>query len=235
MKDLLSNIRDIVIIAGIYLYFIAWVYVHQYFQLFGISMEALKIDYSSLLVYSYNVITSRLFLTYLLIIAVIVLIAFLIFWLLRRSAIATSLTRFKSNNAMFLRILVLVIIFPLVFQVAQQTAVENYREDRLKTLSLKTIQFIFRKDAEGLTPAVMLDSVLPRTNPFYQDIALLKSDSVQALRLLGESDDYYIVLNQPAVVYLEDKNTGQKKPVLPRGYVYFVDKKDILLTKIILH
>src|SRR4051794_38644152 len=77
MGELLKQIRDLTIIVGIYLYFIAWVYVHFYYEQFGISTESVKIDYNSYLMYSYNVVTSAKFLFW-----VKVLVWLMLLWLI---------------------------------------------------------------------------------------------------------------------------------------------------------
>jgi len=80
MDKLLSTARDLLITIGIFLYFSAWVYIHFYYQQFGISTETLKLDYSSYLVYSYNVLSSGTFLFY----ASVILILLLSVWVLIR-------------------------------------------------------------------------------------------------------------------------------------------------------
>jgi hypothetical protein len=77
-----------------------------------------------------------------------------------------------------------------------------------------------------MSPTVVLDSSLSKSEVFYSDISLIKNDPQQLLRFLAESDKYYIVLHQRPF----NKMLG----ALPSGYVYYIDKKDILLSKIIL-
>ena len=43
----LSDIRDLLIVIGIYCYFIAWVYLQTYYDSFGIATESLRLDYSA--------------------------------------------------------------------------------------------------------------------------------------------------------------------------------------------
>jgi hypothetical protein len=243
MGELLKQIRDLTIIVGIYLYFIAWVYVHFYYEQFGISTESVKIDYNSYLMYSYNVVTSAKFLFW-----VKVLVWLMLLWLIflffinrleKRYIFLRKLHAFLSGNvfilyvkklnkqySLLLLIVVLLVIFPLVFKVARQVAIDNYYEDRRHTANLKTIQFIFRKDADLMSPTAVLDSSLSKSEVFYSDISLIKNDPQQLLRFLAESDKYYIVLHQRPF----NKMLG----ALPSGYVYYIDKKDILLSKIIL-
>ena len=243
MGSSLSKLRDLTIIVGIYLYFIAWVYVHYYYQQFGISTSSLKIDYSTYLMYSYNVLISERFLSWFIALIVVALLRMLLLWLIatrkERSSFFKKADNILKGNAflnignnpdksysLFFLICILLVIFPLLFRISRLTAIENYREDRRQIQHLKTIRFIFREDADLLSPATALDSTLSREDIFYQDIALIKNDTTQILKLLGESDAYYIVLHQQAY-----------NPVLnalPSGYIYYINKKDILLTKIIL-
>lgn len=238
MGEILKVIRDLTIIIAIYLYFIAWVYVHFYYQQFGISTNAVKIDYNSYLMYSYNVLTSSTFISWLNWFCLIVLLFLLVKWMFAKIIFLKRSGEFFSGNilAAYIKklnhqyILFFVIlsgfIFPQLFKISRQVAINQYKEDRLNTHNLKTIQFIFRKDADLMSPAVILDSSLPHDHIFYNDISIIKNDGQQLLRLLGESDNYYIVLQQRPF------NTAVG--ALPTGYVYFIDKKDILLSKIIL-
>ncbi|MDP4260986.1 MAG: hypothetical protein Q8941_00530 [Bacteroidota bacterium] len=243
MGETLSKIRDLTIIIGIYLYFIAWVYVHFYYQQFGISTESVKIDYSTYLVYSYNVLISTKFLYWFIAIALLVLLRAICLWIiaslgqkkaffkkagvfLSGNLIIRYLKKMNQQYSLLLLIVVLVVIFPLLFKVAREVAIDRYREDRIHTENLKTIQFIFRKDADLMSPTVVLDSTLSPNDVFYSDISIIKNDPQQLLKLLGESDKYYIVLQQRPF----NKILG----ALPSGYVYFIDKQDILLSKIIL-
>lgn len=238
--ETLKVIRDFTIILAIYLYFIAWVYVHFYYQQFGISTDAVRIDYNSYLMYSYNVVTSSRFISWmkgcLLIILFLIVIIVLIRWLSAKYATIGKIRMFisttggiKKSGKLYSLLLLLIIsafVFPQLFSIARDVAIDNYKDDRLNTHNLKTIQFIFRKDADVMSPAIVLDSSLSRDNIFYADIALIKNDPQQLLRLLGESDAYYIVLQQ--------RPYNVKVGALPSGYVYFINKKDILLSKIIL-
>ncbi|MDN3654282.1 hypothetical protein QWZ08_01515 [Ferruginibacter paludis] len=243
MADTLKLIRDLTIVTGIYLYFIAWVYVNFYYQQFGISTASIKIDYSSYLMYSYNVITSASFLYWVKVFVVLVLIRLLVLFiidlfrqrytffekintLLLNNLVMVTLKKMIKQYSLLALIIFLVLIFPLLFKVARRVAADNYRQDRIHTENLKSVQFIFRKEADLVSPAIVLDSSLSRNHIFYNDIAILKNDQQQLLRLLAESDDYYIVLQQRPF----NKALG----ALPLGYIYYVNKKDILLSKIIL-
>src|SRR6185503_6308441 len=200
-------------ILAIYLYFIAWVYVHFYYHQFGISTDAIKIDYNSYLVFSYNVVTSVQFISWLKTIALVVLSALaltiIIWWLSRKVTALQKFISYAGSNHFVLRIwqlvkkyrllllvIICILVFPKLFSISREVAIANYREDRQSTQNLKTIEFIFRKDAEFLSPTVVLDSSLSPQNNLFADITIIKNDTQQILRLLGESDQYYIVLQQ---------------------------------------
>lgn len=243
MGETLKQIRDLTIIMGIYLYFISWVYVHFYYQQFGISTESVKIDYNSYLVYSYNVLTSAQFLSFskIFILLILLVVYYLLnIWALEKNfillknlgaSLSTGLVppyvkKLHRQYVLLLLIVFLVIIFPILFRIAREVAIDHYREDRRNPNHLKAIQFIFRKDADLMSPTMLLDSALAEKHIFYSDISLIKNDDQQLLRLLAESENYYIVLRQMA----PEEGIG----VLPSGYVYYIDKKDILLSKVIL-
>ncbi len=239
MGDVLKIIRDLTIIIAIYLYFIAWVYVHFYYQQFGISSSDVNIDLNSYLMYSYNVVTSSLFIKNieaLFFIIFLLLILYIITKVAIKKYYQTPKTlkiketafayihQYQKLFAWLLFFAVSAIVFKPLFQISRQVAIDNYQQDRSNTHNLKTIQFIFRKDADILSPAVVLDSIPLLPNNFSSDIKTIKNDQQQLLRFLGESNDYYIVLQQrPAI-----------NNVVPSGSVYFIDKKDVLLAKIIL-
>ena len=243
MGDALKTIRDFTIILAIYLYFIAWVYVHFYYGQFGISTSAIHIDYNSYLIFSYDVCSSPQFLSWLSRLAGIIIVLIIFIELVRRppskieflkkfsgavkgTSSLVSTWNFFNRNKLFCFIIVSFLIFPKLFSISREVAIANYREDRLSKKNLKTIEFIFRADAEFLSPTVVLDSTLSSQNNLYSDIKVIKNDSNQILRLLGQSDEYYIVLQQRPY----NKELG----VLPTGYVYFIDKKDVLIAKIVL-
>lgn len=242
MDETLKKIRDLTILIGIYLYFIAWIYIHFYYQQFGISTESVKIDYSSYLMYSYNVLSSSKFLFWVNLVILLVLLRLILLWItsglqqksnfikktyavLSNNHITRYIKKINQQYSLLFLMAIQVLIFPLLFKVAREVAIDNYRDDRRHTERLKTIQFIFRKDADIMSPAVALDSTLSPNHVFYNDIGLIKNDEQQLLRLLGESDKYYIVLQQRPF----NKQLG----ALPTGYVYYINKQDVLISKII--
>ncbi|RYZ30183.1 MAG: hypothetical protein EOO10_03760 [Chitinophagaceae bacterium] len=243
MEQTIKKIRDLTFIIVIYLYFVAWIYVHFYYQQFGISTSSIKIDYNSYLMYSYNVVTSPPFIFWLMVVVAVLVLRMLFLFLIAKfggqphrftslrafyayHSLLLRLGEFNKQYSFFLYLFFFIIVFPFLFWVARKVALDNYEEDRKSTKNLKTIQFIFRKGADLMSPAAVLDSTLSKTDLFYHDISLLKRDTSELLRLLGESDDCYIVLQQQPY----DKTVD----ALPTGYVYYIDKKDVLISKIIL-
>jgi len=211
----LSGIRDLLIIIGIYCYFIAWVYLHTYYDSFGIATESLRLSYTSYLIFSYDVLTSDAFIRFSIwaVIAFICLSTIFLFLLHRFQRQGRMRLRFARTCAI---LLAMVALFPILFQIAKQTALANYSDDRTNTGSKHRIEFIFRKD-------IGMDSNVVKSN---YSISLLSSDAGKNLRMLGETDEYFIVLNQ--LPY--DRQVGS----FPEGAVYYVDKKDILVSHIIL-
>ena len=225
MKDNLSKLSNYILFLGIYLYFTAWVYIHFYYDSFGLTTMALKIDYSSYLVYSWDVFSNKSFLWHSAIIITIVIIikkclnSFEKWFPLR-------LINWIKDSQFLILVLCMTAIFPYLFFSAKNIALKNYRLDRVDAKYLKSIQFIFRKGDEYLSPAISLDSSAMRSQ-FCSDMQILKNDSTQQLKLLGESDDNYYVLNQK-IRNVDGKINANT------GYVYVVQKSDVLLSKIIL-
>ena len=122
------------------------------------------------------------------------------------------------------KVLQLVLLFPFLYYIAQIVARQDYVQARMDLKNLKAIQFVFRSSAEGLSPYTRLDSIPLSSNELSGDMALLKQDTSQRLNLLGESDQEYIVLNQPPYIAALHQ--------LPSGYIYYVNKADVLLARI---
>lgn len=223
MLAFLAKTRDLIIIIGIFTYFTAFVYVHFYYEAFGLSTQSLKIDYASYLVYAYDVVSAPLF-----IICAGTLIALLVFgkmglryvFLKKRLGLGRKLVRYRFAW----RVFELVLLFPFLYYTSRAVAREDYVAARIDLKDLKAIQFVFRNSADGLGPAVRLDSLPLATNQLVGDMRLLKQDSSERLNLLGETDEAYIVLNQPPY----DPALHQ----LPSGYIYYVNKNDVLLARI---
>ena len=228
MESFLAKTRDAIIIIGIYTYFTAFVYIRSYFDAFGISTESLKIDYSAYLVYAYNVVGTTLFL-----VTALILIALLI---LGRVGLPYILPQKLHPTFPFLRKLVryrfarrlgqLCLLFPILYYTARSVAWQDYLEARKNLKPLRAIQFVFRNSAEGLSPFARLDSFPLSKNPLTPDMALLKHDPTESLDLLGESDQDFIVLKQGPYDSVDH--------MVPTGYIYYVNKSDVLLSRIVL-
>jgi hypothetical protein len=237
MDKMLARIRDLLLILGIFLYFTAWVYVRVYYKQFGISTDSLKLDYSSYLVYSYDVLKSFAFLSY---IVSLLLLMVLVWTLIRLSQFYQNRFRFfgfiyktsaqpvrlVKKYSLFFLVLVMASIFPVLFEAARSTAIANYKDDRINNGYGKSIQFVFRKDAEYLSLDKEYDSIRNSLKLFAADIAHIKNDTSKRLSLLAESSDYFIVIDQPFC--------GDGITMCLEGYIYYINKKDVLLTKIFL-
>lgn len=224
----LSTIRDLVIIIGIYLYFIAWVYVNSYYGHFGISASSLKLDYASYLVFSFNVVMSLRFLWLLIIVVSIAVLLCVLNYLLRRRSGRQKLRPLlrRLSRAKFLAIICcMAALFPWLFYITQRVAWSDYLDQRTNRGDLRSIQFVFRKDSDMHVPTLILDSLTRSGNDLTGDIRLLTTDDTRSLKLLAETDASYIVLNQ----HPPDPAFGT-----PVGFVYFIDKKDVLFARIIL-
>lgn len=237
MKDTLSRISNLLIITAVFLYFTAWVYVHFYFGQFGLTTGSLKIDYSTYLVYSYNVFFSFQFLY--------ILIPLLVLWLAvqiilyrtnkfkdTRSAYESMHKRIRvirvtiGRNKFGFLVLLMLIAFPLLFFCARAVALSDYDRDRFGgNTYLKRVQFVFNKDAEWLSSDTVV-TLPPQHERFKYDIPRLKYDTKGVLRLLAESDNYFFVLIQGPY--------DETAHYLPEANVFFVNKKDVLLAKIVL-
>jgi hypothetical protein len=220
MKEAFAKISNLIILLGIYLYFIAWVYVHSYYGHFGIAPSALNIDYSAYMVFSFNVLVSTRFLVALGVFVALGLARMVM--IVYNKPLPSLVTRFQ-----FVWLLAfMALLFPWLFYAAQAAAWKDYTDERMNRGTLRSVQFVFRKDADIQNPAQVLDTAGQAGKDLMSDLLLLKNDSTRLLKLLGESDAYYIVLKQLPV----DPAIG----ALPIGFVYFVDKKDVLLAKITL-
>jgi hypothetical protein len=213
---MLSRISQLVVVVVVYVYFTAWIYVHFYYEQFGISTSMIRIDYKSYLIFSWNVFIS---LHFLVVTAVAAAAGGLVYLIVRRSKFWL-----KPNRQFHALIAGLILLFPYLFYHARYTAISNYRDDRIHTDNLRSIQFVFRQQADFMSPAFALDSVRKLPDELNGDMALIRKDSSQQLKLLGESDDQFIILNQPPY--------DDSLQILPEGYIYFIAKSDVLLSKI---
>jgi hypothetical protein len=132
-----------------------------------------------------------------------------------------------ARNKFSLLVLVMLVAFPLLFFCARAVALNHYHRDReTNNTYLRQVQFIFNKDAEWLSSSDTAVILPPQHERFRYDIPILKYDTAAILRLLAESDNYFFVLLQ------RPYRTAYRS--FPEGYVFLVNKKDVLLAKIVL-
>ena len=55
-RNLLSKLRDLILIIAICCYFMGWIYAHYFYKHFGISLNSLDISFYYFFVYSYSVL-----------------------------------------------------------------------------------------------------------------------------------------------------------------------------------
>jgi hypothetical protein len=211
----LSTIRDLLIVIAIYLYFIAWIYLHTYYSHFGIATESLRLDYSSYMVFSYNVLQSTEFL---LLAGVSVMIFILGGIFLPRFLKGKTFTAKRRIKKLLNCLLVffLVSLFPILYRIAHSTATDNYVHDRTSIGSRRRVEFIFKSDS-GVADSALSSSY---------HLRMVLKDEGRTLRLLGETDEHYIVLNQRPFDTLVRS--------FPEGSVYYVNKKDVMLSRVVL-
>jgi hypothetical protein len=206
-KFSISDLRDLLIIAGVFLFFAGWIYIYYFYDYFGISLSLVSIDYATFIVYSFIVIISY---HYLPLIGIIALIIVYRKWL-------------KKNIT--LSIIIALLLFPGLFLLAKSVANNNAMELRNSPNSMRQISFVFKEDAGFLAYKFNNDS-LPVKNLFVEtDLTILKGTGMPGqLYLLGQNVDYFFVLYQPQAT------PGIKE--LPFGGIYFINKNNVLYSKI---
>jgi len=208
-KISLGDVRDILIIVGIFLFFTGWVYIYFFYNYFGLSISLVNISYADYLVYSYNVLTSYFGAPLL----VLVLLTF---------AYRKWLIKFISMT-----IFLAVLLFPALYLLAKQVANKNAFEIRSFRQTMRHISFVFKEDADFLAYKFNNDS-LPRSNKIVKaDLDILKDTTIPSrLYLLGQNQEYFFVLFQ-------DPGSSQIKGI-PFGNVYFINKTYVLYSKVTL-
>lgn len=208
-KISLGDVRDILIVVGIFLFFTGWVYVHYFYDYFGLSISLVNINYADYLVYSYNVLTSYFGIPLL---ALVLLIFIYRRWLVK----FISLTIFLA-----------VLLFPALYLLAKKVASENALEIRSFRQSMRHISFVFKQDADFLAYKFSSDSLLRSTGIMQRDLNILKDTTVPSrLYLLGQNQEYFFVLFQ-------ELGPPEIKS-LPFGSVYFINKSYVLYSKVTL-
>jgi hypothetical protein len=208
-KISLGDVREILIIVGIFLFFTGWVYIHYFYNYFGLSISLVNIGYADFLVYSYNVLTSYFGVPLL----ALVLLTF---------AYRKWLVKFISMT-----IFLAVLLFPALYFLAKQVANKDAFEIRSFRQSMRHISFVFKDDANFLAYKFNNDS-LPRSSKIVKaDLDILKDTTIPSrLYLLGQNQEYFFVLFQ-------DPGSSQIKGI-PFGNVYFINKTYVLYSKVTL-
>jgi hypothetical protein len=207
-KITLQNIRDVFIIAGIFLFFTGWIFVYYYYEYFGISFLSVRVDYATYLVYSFKVFSSYGYAPMIALTAI------------------SSIVIYRRKKNILAMILFALILIPSLFALAKKVGHDEALNLRHHCASeLREVQFIFR-DTRGLTGyGNISDSILSGNIIVKNDMASLTNKAgASPLYLLGENENYFIVLNQPPA-------SAEVKAV-PIGELFFIDKKDVLYAKI---
>lgn len=206
-KISLGDLRDILIIAGVFLFFTGWIYNYYFYDYFGISISLVSVDYATYIVYSFVVLVSYYGLPLLALIALILLY-----------------TKWLKKYFTLITVIVL-LLFPGLYMLAKKVANDKAVELRTVRNSMRQISFVFKDDAGYLCYKFNNDS-LPGNNLLVKhDLGILKNTGFPGqLYLLGQNQEYFFVLYQPPP-------TPEIKG-LPLGNIYFVDKKEVLYSKI---
>jgi hypothetical protein len=208
-KISLGDVRDILIIAGIFLFFTGWVYVYYFYNYFGLSISLVSISYADYLVYSYNVFTSYYLMPLL---ALVILVLVYRKWFVKY----VSLTIFLA-----------VVLFPVLYFLAKKTADKDALEMRSFRKSMRHISFVFKEDADLLAYKFDNDSIHHSSHIVKGDLDILKDTSLPShLYLLGQNQEYFFVLHQ-------EQGLPEIKS-LPFGNVYFINKSYVLYSKVTL-
>lgn len=126
VKDLFAVLRNLLLLAAIYLYFIGWVYVYYYFHHFGISLFSLDIPVYYFFAYSNSVIGN---LPAIAVLALLALLAYRFRQFLQKPYVVGP---------------VVIILFPLFFVLARDTGIS--RAEQLRIAGAKPISFILKEE-----------------------------------------------------------------------------------------
>jgi hypothetical protein len=206
-KISLEDLRNILIIVGIFLFFTGWIYIYYFYDYFGISMSLVSVDYTSYIVYSFEVLIAY---HYLFLFGILILIYIFFKWLKKYIAVS---------------VIIALSLFLVLYWFAKRVANDNAVQIRSSPSSLRHISFVFKEGADFLAYKFSNDS-LPGNNLIIKnDLIILKDPGIPSqLYLLGQNQEYFFVLFQPS---LEE---GIK--ALPLGSIYFIKKDDVLYSKI---
>ena len=204
-----SDTRDILVIVGIFLFFTGWTYVYYFYNYFGLSASLVSINYSDYVVYSYVVLSSYHWLP---LFVLLVLIFAYRRWLRKYVSITIALA---------------VLLLPLLYSLAVIVAGADAVALRTERNTMRHISFVFKQGTGILAYDMPNDSATAHIHPLKKDIEILKDTSVaNHLYLLGQNQEYFFVLFQVS---------GKSEiRTLPFGTIYFINKNDLLYSKITL-
>jgi len=205
----LGDIRDILIIVAIFLFFTGWIYLHYFYDYFGLSVSLLSINYSDYLVYSYTV-----FISYYGLPALGILLLLYVYerWL---------------KKYLPLGIFLAVLLFPSLYLLARNVASDNaLKLSKCRGVCMRHISFVFNQETGFVAGKSSSDSLKENDSIVKSDLANVTNTDIDnnRLYLLGQNQDYYFVLFQPPNKYTA--NTP------PQGIIYYVKKSYVLYAKI---
>jgi hypothetical protein len=192
----------IIDIVAVFLFFLGWTYIYFLYHHFGVNVHALDIPIYYFFVYAQPVLSDKQYhLMATLSLAVFIFSIYLVTHLLPKK----YRWIFESRRQILQGIVVLcgVLLFPLSFQLARQTAEKNAA--KIRSGDVRSIRFFFKTDVAVHYPE-----------------EFLTANQNQELRLLTQTKDRFIVFFQPE---------SQEK-VLPFGTTYVVFNSDVLLATI---
>ena len=198
-------LRDFVVIAAITLYFTGWLYIHSFYNIFGLSSLSLEIPFHYFFVYSYLVIAhayskviADVFSTSVFIAILLAMVAFAIF--LRGTFAPAHVKRISV-------ILLIVIVLPAFLYQARKNAIElaMERSKEVRRGKAPKIMFVLKKETARVYPEEFINA-----------------NKDGGLRLLLHTKERYYAFFQPP---------GEALAV---GSVYDVSRNHVLLARIVM-
>ena len=206
-KISIADLRNILIIAGIYLFFTGWIYTYYFYDYFGMSASLVSTDYSAYIVYSFMALIS--------------------YWGLPLVGLMGLIFLYRKwlKKYTTLSICIALLLFPGLCVLAIRVANDKAVQLRRSRTDMRQISFVFRDDAGFLAFKYNKDSLPVNDLLVKTDLALLKDSRLPGkLFLLGQNQEYFFVLYQPS-------ETADIKG-LPLGSIFFINKNYVLYSKI---
>ncbi len=183
-------IANIFFLIAVYLYFIGWIYTYYFLDHFNISFNTIDIPFYYFFVYSYSVITNWLSITVFSISIIAIYISGVVY------------------ASKWIPIFIMLILFPIFFFLAGQTARSEAVKIRMGYAN--KITFFFKKDTINQYPSKFLEG-----------------NDKGKLKIIAQTKERFFVLYQPP-------SEGNGKEI-PFGFVYDVPRADVLLALIEIH